>query len=273
MTVTLPGAPTPGNLLVCWVTAFQDRASFNAAWTDSGVTVTDANQGVCRLIYRYVQGGDTAVRPIGTCNTNFWCASIVELDGVTGTWATDLEATRTGSSTSSSFATTAYATTQAGDLAYCGVQCAGVSTLSGGFSSPWVERVTQNAGYTCGAASQLMGSIGANVQCTLTWTHSFTATYIVAVFRQAAGTDGEVRSTFIEQSAFGTTEPPVRSTFIEQSMFGAVEPPTRTTFLILSAFMGPPVPKNRRTTHVIHGLDEDTISGPLSDFIGDTPYD
>lgn len=190
VTCTLPGNPTAGNLLVAFVTCFQNFSAVNGNWTDSGITRTDANSGVCRVLYRYVQVGDTAasVAAMATCNTNFWNVSVCEISGVTGVWADDLEQSANGGSTGSPFSTSTLTTVGINALAVCGVFCAQAGSPTGGFEAGWDERVagTTASSYGGGIATDDYATAGSSVDLTVTWAHSFTAVWILLIFAEEA---------------------------------------------------------------------------------------
>lgn len=184
--VTLPGAPTAGNLVVAFANLFQDRSALNGNWTDSGIVQVDANSSFCRVLYRYVQPGDTAasIQALCTANNVFWCATMIEISGVTGVWVDDFENSDKGGTTGNPVTTGTLVTTGVNSLAVCGVQCAGGPSPSGGFEAGWTEQQGVLNGYSYGIATQFNASAGASVDLTVTWAHGFTATWILLIFSE-----------------------------------------------------------------------------------------
>lgn len=186
VSITFPGAPVAGNLIVAWVTCFNNFAAVAAGFTDTGITVTDANSGVMRLLYRYVQLGDTATYSLATSNSNFWNVTAMELADVSGTWAADFSQSKTGSSTASNFATTSFNTLAGNQIALIGMQVASAAPITGIFDASWSPGAAQNAGYSNANAAKYFLTSGTAVQANVTWSHSNTATYLVAVFNQTS---------------------------------------------------------------------------------------
>lgn len=95
--ITLAGAPTAGNLLILFLHSNIDTANITVdttKWTlDTAATVSTKTFG--QVLYRYVQGGDTATVPAPwTAGTSYTAYEIYEISGVTGTWGTDHEDTQ-----------------------------------------------------------------------------------------------------------------------------------------------------------------------------------
>lgn len=179
--------PVVGNLLIAWVTCFNGFNAVKAGWTDSGITVTDANAGVCRILYRYVQLGDTATLAPAKSNSSFWNVSVVEVDSISGVWATDLEASQTGASTLTTFDTTSFNSVSAGSLALMGLQCAQASTIAGVMDVAWTQNATASSGgYTSCVGSKAIVHAGDPITCHVIWAHGFTATYIGLQLKQAS---------------------------------------------------------------------------------------
>lgn len=92
-TVTLPGAPTAGNILIAFLGSASDQhANVDLTkWTI--INNGGAGAGISGLTaYRYVQGGDTAVTP-AICNAGggtFWGLTVIEINHQTGVFANDM---------------------------------------------------------------------------------------------------------------------------------------------------------------------------------------
>lgn len=180
--IILGAVPTPGNLLVASVGCFQGFSSVGAQWVDSGITVTDGNATVMKILYRYVQPGDTDTFSFGVPNNPaFWIATVVELTGVTGTWAVDVSGSRVGtpSSATNPFTTTAIATARVNALALCFVEWPSTPSPAGTYSAGWTVLAAAQPGYAAGLAEQAFATAGSNVQATITAARIFDATFIV----------------------------------------------------------------------------------------------
>lgn len=274
--IVLDSTPTPGNLLLAWVNGFQGF-TVGADWTNSGITITDDNSGVSRLLYRYVQVSDDATYSFGTpFNPSFWMGSVVEISGVSGVFAADVIDSGTGkvvALTNPYTTTTGVVTSEANSLAYSFITTPSATDPNGVWDGAWTERDSESGGgYGGGVASRAVAAAATTVQATITWTRSFSSTYLVVIVSLPSAAPVEARTDALFQSTFDETNSEARTTFSMLSELGAEVPEARTSALFLSIFSGPPVAKNRRSSHVIHSI-EGTISDALVAFIGENPYD
>lgn len=172
--VTLPGAPTAGNLLIAILgTDADSHTLLSASWniiTFGGAT----HFGLAA--YRYVQLGDVAALPtLTTSGTRFWFAEAYEITDVTGVWATDFDAFVSAYDlTTSTVATTAHLTAADNTLGVIG---------SGRYNSN--TNITVSAGWTQDIQDKNFTNYGA-------WTgvsHSFptTGTSASATFTYGSG--------------------------------------------------------------------------------------
>lgn len=181
-------APTPGNLLVVFATGFQNFSAINAAFTDSGVSVVDANTGTTRLLYRYVQPGDVAALAIATCNSNFWDVAVHEISGISGAWIADFVGSITGTSAANPFTTTGIVSVNANDFAIGYVEAPQGASPAGAFDVAWTQReANTGGGYGYVSADRQVPVAATNVQATITYVHAFTAAYIVVLFKDNLG--------------------------------------------------------------------------------------
>jgi uncharacterized phage protein (TIGR02218 family) len=94
----LTGAPTVGNLVVAFAgfNATYAALTVNTAfWSKGYISFDDGDSNICQLVlYRYVQGGDTAaLAPFVTAGSSYWAWTLYEISGVAGTWDSDCFAT------------------------------------------------------------------------------------------------------------------------------------------------------------------------------------
>lgn len=151
--MTLGGAPTPGNLLIAELGSSVDAYTVldTAKWTL--ITNGGTSNGQIFAAYRYVQGGDTVtVPPLLTGVKAKISAWVIEVSGVTGTWASDFEgSSATFNNASTTLTTTHLATRAANDLALTGAfnYTSGATNITG--ASGWTFDVQQNNNANYGA--------------------------------------------------------------------------------------------------------------------------
>jgi hypothetical protein len=90
--LTLNAAPTPGNLLLGWISGSTDPYSLidTSKWTV--ITHGGSGAGYLVAVRRYVEAGDTAVLPpIMSSSGSFMAFEVIEVSGVSGDWAADFE--------------------------------------------------------------------------------------------------------------------------------------------------------------------------------------
>jgi hypothetical protein len=150
--MTLGATPTAGNLLIAWLGSNNDAHSLldTSKWTlieNGGATTV-----FLLAAYRYVQGGDTtAVPALCTGSVSFHAQQVIEISGVTGTWANDFD--RSDSLYNQSVTTltkTATKTRWDNDLVLCGV-----------FNWDGNSNITGGSGYTFDVQQNNMGNYGA----------------------------------------------------------------------------------------------------------------
>lgn len=184
---SLPSAPTVGNLLVAFISKFQ-TFTINAAWT-LAETQPDANSGNLRIVYRYVQPGDTAGPwTFATGIGAFWhVVGFYELSSVSGVWATDYVQVAKGVQAAPTPHTTTNIVTggpqRRGLIAFSCPQAA--APAPGDLSAGWtLDKATTGSGFGTGMATQTFATAGLSDQLTIaaTWPNSFSMNYISAVF-------------------------------------------------------------------------------------------
>jgi hypothetical protein len=187
--MTLPGAPTAGNLiLACMGSNPQLYTSMDQSkW--SLIKQGGSGNSSAFMAYRYVKAGDTATLPpmlTAGPGASFMSYEAVEISGVLGSTQSDLEQTdsKFGQTGSGTVALNTLTTTHVNDLAVsCGFNYNGTSNIS--MSAGWttVQQSFNNADYGSWADTwQTFASSGASV--TGTWTVSTTTNpfgYITAL--------------------------------------------------------------------------------------------
>jgi hypothetical protein len=94
--VTLSGAPTSGNLLICFLGVNIGKSSITvntADWTPFEAVFQEGRDTNLTMmaLYRYVEPGDVAALPaMWTAGSTYWTHMVWEISGVTGDWEQDL---------------------------------------------------------------------------------------------------------------------------------------------------------------------------------------
>lgn len=114
--VTLYGTPKVGNLLlgfISWKDGGSAGPTVNAASWSQFASALNGSNPIALGLERYVQSGDTAVlASLCTAGSGAWSVNVVEVSGVSGTFASDHISDKAGyQATGATFVTTADATT------------------------------------------------------------------------------------------------------------------------------------------------------------------
>ena len=185
--ITLPGAPTVGHLIfvfVHWGEAYMAAPTINtSAWTQF-ITVTSGSNEPCFAVYRYVQTGDTAVLPaICTAGTAYWGATAFEISGVSGTFATDVEASSGTFGNVSSITAPSITTASTGTLALlAGGQYNGNTNPTLGGSGTWTTDQSAHNAMNFGSVAcghQTVSASGTAVAGTVTFGASDAGTSVM----------------------------------------------------------------------------------------------
>lgn len=180
--VTLPGAPTVGNLLIALLgTGTDPSAHLAAGWTSFENGSGGGTLRYGRALYRYVQVGDTAVLPaIGSGGTFFWFAEVYEISHVSGVFANDVVAHPAIYGQTASPLTTPAATTAAPEqLVLLG---GGTYDASTNMTNPatWTSDILTNNNSNYGAwlaSNKLVAVAGTSIQASIAFP---TGTLLVA---------------------------------------------------------------------------------------------
>ena len=185
--ITLPGAPTVGHLIIVfvhWGEANMAAPTINtSAWTQF-ITVTSGSNEPCFAVYRYVQTGDTAVLPaICTAGTAYWGATAFEISGVSGTFATDVEASSGTFGNVSSITAPSITTASTGTLALlAGGQYNGNTNPTLGGSGTWTTDQSAHNSTNFGSVAcghQTVSASGTAVAGTVTFGASDAGTSVM----------------------------------------------------------------------------------------------
>ncbi len=185
--ITLPGAPTVGHLIIVfvhWGEANMAAPTINtSAWTQF-ITVTSGSNEPCFAVYRYVQTGDTAVLPaICTAGTAYWGATAFEISGVSGTFATDVEASSGTFGNVSSITAPSITTASTGTLALlAGGQYNGNTNPTLGGSGTWTTDQSAHNAMNFGSVAcghQTVSASGTAVAGTVTFGASDAGTSVM----------------------------------------------------------------------------------------------
>jgi hypothetical protein len=137
----LPGAPTIGNLIVCFY-AQNTTATLSADWTQFAINGLGSGHDSMYGVYRYAQSGDGATLPdFNTDSGNIVRVLATELSGVSGVFASDFDSYVTASASPIGPLTT----TNPNELLIL------ASTEGGGFgsytpSTGWTNQLTDGGG-------------------------------------------------------------------------------------------------------------------------------
>lgn len=185
--ITLGSAPTVGNLIVVFVSWSEaDRAlpTINTTdWTQFIDVVSGSNHPAWAL-YRYAQFGDTTALPVLATGgaTAYWGATVYEISGVTGTFATDMEShagvVSAGSASTSTISSLATASPNALVLSHGGQYNGGTNPSISGTGS-WTTDETHNNNSNFGSvacAHQTIAGSGTAITATWNFTGSDTGT-------------------------------------------------------------------------------------------------
>lgn len=128
--ITLSGTPSTGNLILLFLHVNITTSSLTVdttKWTVGATVLGGAgnNSTYGQLLYRYVQGGDTATLPAQwTAGSTYSAYEVYEISGVSGTFSTDVPLIATASSLTTtnllSLQPAALTTTQANAIAIMG---------------------------------------------------------------------------------------------------------------------------------------------------------
>jgi hypothetical protein len=202
--ITLDAAPTAGNLLVAFVVQNPTAGAFTldtTKWTL--IEATSSTYG--KLVYRYVVGGDTAALPaFGTAGNTYWEAAVVEIQGVSGTFATDVKQHETGVQSGSSSVPIGAMTTDATNqlvLVWIGEYN---NTTASTYPAGWTKlsEVLDFSNYGSEAVgSQLFASSGASVTCTLTTINASGSAYAALRFSGDVASPGNASGSLPSDTA------------------------------------------------------------------------
>jgi hypothetical protein len=197
-TPVLPWKMKQGSLIVAFIGWDRGNAvnpTIGGSWTEYASQVGSTNKQLIALYY-YVQVGDTFTLPqLVSSGSTFYSLSIVEIQNVTGTFATDHISDKKGHQASGTtlFNTTADTTTAADELAiemFVNYNASSHGALPG---SGWVtigDRVDGGVYGIFQLSIQYYPSNGSTVQAGLTPTSNDHSSYIQSIFLGGAGGGG-----------------------------------------------------------------------------------
>jgi hypothetical protein len=161
--ITLPQAPTPGNLLIGFAADFSG-VDIGTYWTNFGTV------GAMRFYYHYVQSGDTATLGLFTpSESGYQGVAAYEVSGCSPTWASAFDQKQHTTTTAASVTTSTLTTAATNELALLFAtdeQYINGSGLS--VSSPWTTDFSIGGYVDCGVAGhQAFAALGASVSATV----------------------------------------------------------------------------------------------------------